>query len=137
MDAASVPREQVEALLDELPPDRLVDVARFLQSLLAENDTRASRSVPPAAQAEDEAVLVEIARRGMSAETAGRLAELRARERSGFLSNGERHELQALEGRAERIDNERVAALLKLSRMRGVEVTELVRALGLASEAAE
>jgi hypothetical protein len=133
MAAASIPREQMIALLDQLPEERWPEVAHALRALLAENDARAAppdRSPAPP----DEAQLVEVARRALSPEAAARLADLRARERAGRLSDGDRAELHALEGRAERIDNERTAALLTLARMRGVHAMEVMRDLGLVAE---
>ena len=135
MSAAPIPREQVIALLDELPPERRPDVVRFLRSLLAENDERrAKAAVEVAGTAQDEARLVEIAKRALPPDVAARLRDLRAREAAGRLSDGDRAELHALEGRADRIDTERTAALLSLAHMRGVEVMDVVLALGLSSE---
>lgn len=131
MSTASNPREQVIALLDALPRDRLPEVVRLLEELRAAGDARPAGEDERAA---DEARLVEIARRALAPQTAVRLYELREREAAGRLSDADRAELRALEGRAERIDTERTAALLALARIRGVEVVEVVRALGLSAE---
>lgn len=140
MATASITREQVKTLLDELPADRLPEVARFVRALLgdAENDTCPPSSAPETERsgaAGDEARLIEIARRTLQPDAAARLRDLRAREAAGRLSNGERTELLALEGRAERIDTERTMALLALARIRNVDVAEVVRDLGLSGEA--
>jgi hypothetical protein len=131
MATASIPREQVIALLDELPQDRWPEAVRLLRSLIADSDARKEQRerVHP-----DEARLVEIAQRALSPEAAGRLHELRVREAAGRLSNGDRAELHVLEARAERIDMERTTALLSLARIRGVHVMEVVKDLGLAQE---
>lgn len=133
MAAAPVPREQVIALLEELPPEQWSDVVRFLRSLIAEKDAQRGPAERARAAAE-EARLVEIAQRALPPDAAARLRDLRDRERANRLSNGDRAELHALEGRAERIDMERTAALLALARIRGVDVNEVVRDLGLSSE---
>jgi hypothetical protein len=134
MSAAPPPREQVMKLLDRLPPDRWPDVVRYLRSLLIESETGQVRPEARGAGADEEGRLVEIARRRLPPEAAARLRDLRARETAGLLQNADRAELHALEGRAERIDTERTAALLRLARIRGVNVSEIVRAAGLQSD---
>lgn len=135
MSAAPGSREQVLALLDELPPDRWPDVVRLLRSLVVENDVL--RAQPEAEKIEappEEARLIESARRSLGPGDEARLRDLQSREEAGRLSNGDRAELRVLEGRADRIDMERTTALLKLARIRGVDVVEVVKDLGLRAD---
>lgn len=135
MSAAPGPREQVLALLDELPPDRWPDVVRLLRSLVVENDV--VRALPGAEEvrpAPEQAWLIESARRSLGPDDEARLRDLQSREEAGRLSDGDRAELRVLEGRADRIDMERTAALLKLARIRGVDVMEVVKDLGLRAD---
>lgn len=120
MATGTVARQDIVAMLEELPNDLLPEVVRFLQALKPRAISTRS--------AQEEALL-ETARKRLPPATERRLHDLRALHEEGRISSEERTELLALIDRVEQEDAERAAAIVALARLRGVPVSEVLREL--------
>jgi hypothetical protein len=125
---ATVAREQVIDLIEDLPNEALPELVRFIEFLRFRSgkDERAPAS-------DKEAALTAIARRRLPPEDQRRLSDLRTWKEERPLTPEEHAELLAYVERVEREDAERAEALLELSRLRKMPVGALMAALGLES----
>ena len=124
---ATVAREQVIELIDDLPSESLAELVRFIEFLRFRSGHEKS-----ARAAEAEAPLRAIALRRLPPEDERRLSFLRARKDEGRLLPEEHAELLAYVDRIEREDAERAQALFDLARLRNVPIRTLMTSLGLA-----
>lgn len=113
--AADIRKRAIE-LIEQLPPERLAAVVHLLE--LLSDPTQAD--VP-------EAALVEIIQRRLPADQQKRLEELRDRCEWGELTLDEQQELIQYEDRLEQWRVERLAALMELAKLRGVDLLTLNR----------
>lgn len=126
---ATVAREQVLDLIEDLPNESLQELVRFIEFLRFRG---AQEAKPPAAEAEKP--LLAIIRRRLPPEEQRRLSYLRMRREDGALTPEEHAELLAYVDRVEQEDAERAQALLDLSRLRKVPLTALMTDLGLVTD---
>ncbi len=127
---ATVVREQVLDLIEDLPSESLQELVRFIEFLRFRGDQEAKTPV-----AEAEAPLLAIIRRRLPIEDQRRLSSLRTRKEERGLTSEEHAELLAYVDRVEQEDAERAQALLELSRLRRMPLTALMTDLGLVSDA--
>src|SRR5262245_59622505 len=112
--AASVAREQVIDLIEDLPSEALPELVRFVEFLRWRSGQQKSASSD-----ETEANLMAIALHRLPPEDQRRLDFLRARTEEGKLTPEEHEELLGYVERVEREDAERARALVKLAGIRG------------------
>lgn len=103
------------------------ELDRFVADLLA---LRAQRAAPRLAPAET-ALLLRI-NRGLREDQRTRYEALREKLSEGTLAEAEHAELLRLTEEIERLQTERVAALIELARLRGKKLHELMQELGIA-----
>lgn len=127
---ATVAREQVIDLIEDLPSESLQELVRFIEFLRFRGGQEAKM---PAAAAE--APLLAIIRRRLPPEEQRRLSALRESKEERALTPEEHAELLAYVERVEQDDAERAQALLELSRLRKTPLAVLMTDLGLASDA--
>lgn len=120
MAIGTVARQDVVAMLDDLPSDLLPEVVRFIQGL--------KPRARPARSAQEDS-LVEAARKLIPADVERRLSALRVLQEEGRLSEEDRVELFSLIDRVEKYDAERAAAMIDLARLRGVPVKDVLQEL--------
>jgi hypothetical protein len=127
-----MPTLHVEA---QVSPDELLeavdqlgtaDLELFVSRVLALRARRAAPSLPP----EEAALLLQI-NQGLPAELRDRLALLQAKSEDESLTPGEHAELLALVPPVEALELQRIEALSKLARLRGVPLTALMDDLGI------
>ena len=80
---------------------------------------------------EEEAALLTRSLQGLPSDLRTRLNELRAKREDGSITDAEYEELTQLALRAEELHAERMEALLRLSRLRGLTLPALLDQLGL------
>ena len=127
---ATVAREQVIDLIEDLPSESLQELVRFIEFLRFRGGQQAKAPV-----VEAEAPLMAIIHRRLPPEDQRRLSALRAGKEERSLTPEEHAELLAYVERVEREDAERAQALLDLARLRKVPLVALMNDLGLASDA--
>lgn len=127
---ATVAREQVLDLIQDLPSESLQELVRFIEFLRFRG---AQEAKTPSAEAE--APLLAIIRRRLPPEEQRRLSSLRERKEETALTPEEHAELLAYVDRVEQDDAERARALLELSRLRKMPLAVLMTDLGLVADA--
>ena len=128
---ATVAREQVIDLIEDLPSESLQELVRFIEFLRFRGGQGPTRTSVPDA----EAPLLAVIRRRLPPEDQRRLTALRADKEERPLTPKEHAELLAYVERVEREDAERAQALIDLSQLRKVPLAVLMTDLGLASDA--
>ena len=83
-----------------------------------------------------EADLIRLIRDAVPPAVQRRYDELKARRRAGTLTEAEHQEFLRLIDLVEQLDAQRVEHLLQLARLRGVSVSQVMAALGLAAPSA-
>ena len=122
MTTQTLTRQQVIQMVNELPGDTLSEVIEFLEFLRFKKDHRADARL-----SDDEAALLAVIRRHLPAEEQQRLSHLRGKNEVGLITPTERRELLAFVERVEQEDAERAEAMVKLARLRGQPLAEIVR----------
>ncbi|MBE9008643.1 hypothetical protein IQ250_00235 [Pseudanabaenaceae cyanobacterium LEGE 13415] len=102
-------RQRAIELIQHLPPERLSDVVRWLESL------------------DEETALITIIQRRLPPNEQQRLEELRDRSEQDTLSEAEQLEFIAYADRLEQQNVERLEALIKLAQLRNVDLPTLNR----------
>lgn len=102
------------------------DLERFVGDVLA---LSARRRAPVLSQTESDLLLV--INRPLPPELAGRSAHFREKLRAGQLSDAEHAEALLVSEEIEKLQVERVAALVELARLRGVPLPQLMAELGI------
>lgn len=115
-------RQKVIEMIDQLPADRLLEVAQFVEFLRYKSTQ--TNVVPPS-----EAVLLAVVNRGLPPADQTRVSQLRDKQQSGRLTEAEHTELLAYVDRVEREDAERAEALVELARLRGISLEALLSQL--------
>jgi hypothetical protein len=95
---------------------------------------RAQRAVEAGALAEPD--LIRLIREAVPPAVQRRYDQLKARRRSGTLTEAEHQEFLRLIDLVEQLDAQRLEHLLQLARLRGTPLTEVMADLGLATPAA-
>jgi len=115
--------EQIISAVSQLSLPELEQVFDRILALQAERKA-------PRPSAEEPALLAR-ARQGLPAELRERLSALRAKREDETINDAEYEELTRLTLEAEELHAERMAALVKLARLRGVTLPALMDQLGL------
>lgn len=108
-------RQRAIELIQQLPPERLTDVVHWLESL------------------DEETALIAIIQRRLSPNEQQRLDELRDRSEQDTLSEAEQLEYIAYADRLEQQNVDRLEALIKLAKLRNVDLPTLNRQFCLES----
>jgi hypothetical protein len=103
-------RQRAIDLIQQLPPERLNDVVHWLESL---------------SETDEETTLIEIIQRQLSPDEQQRLNQLRDRSEQNTLSDSEQREFIAYADRLEQQHIERLEALIKLAKIRKVDLPTL------------
>jgi hypothetical protein len=102
-------RQRAIELIQQLPPERLDDVVHWLESL---NTT-------------EETALIETIQRQLSPQDQQRLNELHDRSEQSLLTEAERQEYITYADRLEQQNLDRLEALIKLAKLRNIDVPTL------------
>ncbi len=111
-------RQRAIELIQQLPPERLNDVVHWLEAL---------------SKTDEEAALVEIIQHQLPPNEQQRLIELRDRNESDILTEAEHREYIAYADRLEQQNVERLEALIKLAKIRNIDLPTLNRQFRLES----
>jgi hypothetical protein len=120
---AELSRNDLIKAVNQLDPDEL---NRFVSEVLLLRAKRQGPTIPASA-----AQLLLRINQGLPEDLAHRHRELMAQRDATLLGQGELAELLRLTGQAEAIEADRVAALAKLARSRGVSLDQLMSDLGI------
>ena len=115
-------RQRAIALLEQLPGESLVRAVEFLETLSHEALQKSE-----ATQEASEAGLLEIIQRRLPPEDQKRLAYLRQRNEAEEITDTEHQELLGYIDRVEQMDVERAEALIKLAKLRQVDLVVLIQ----------
>jgi hypothetical protein len=110
-------RQHAIALLNQLPHNKLIAVVQLLEVL--------AESVPQTPANPEEAQLLEIIQWHLASTEQARLDDLRDRCEWGELSEAEHQELIRYEDQLEQHRVERLEALMKLARLRNLDLATL------------
>lgn len=114
-------RSYAIALIEQLPPERLMAVVQLLEFLAEPPQQVVSNS--------KEAALFQVIQRRLPADEQERLEELRNRCEWGELTEAEHYELIQYEDLLEQQRVERLEALMKLAKLRNIDLITLNRQL--------
>lgn len=103
-------RQRAIDLIQQLPPERLGEAVRWLESLN---------------HSDEETALIEIIQRRLPPDDQQRFEQLRDRSECGTLSESERQEFIAYADRIEQQNVERLQALMKLAKIKNVDLPTL------------
>jgi hypothetical protein len=123
---AKVSRQQLLEAAAAMPSPEL---DQFIDELM----TARARQYAPSLPAEEAALLERINRCGLSPSGWERFHDLLARRQVEAITEAERSELLQLVDRLEELNAERIEALARLSKLRGVPLPELMETLGIKS----
>lgn len=104
-------RQRAIELIQQLPPERLTDVVHWLESLNTPEET----------------TLIEIIQRRLSPDDQQRLNELHDRSEQGTLTESEQQEYITYADRLEQQNVDRLEALIKLAKLRNIDLPTLNR----------
>lgn len=120
----------VESLLQAVEQLSLPDLENLLSQVMR---VQAKRKAPSLSC--DESRLMLIINQGLSYEKQMRFDELVSKRQDETLTEAEQREFIALITQTEKIDGERLEALIELSRLRGVSLDTLMNDLGIPQSA--
>lgn len=123
---AEVSRKQLLDAVAALPAPEL---DKFIDELM----TARAQQYAPSPPAEEAALLERINRCGLSQPEWQRFHELQGRRREESITEPERKELLQLVDRLEEMNAERMEALARLSKLRGIPLLALMESLGIKS----
>lgn len=115
-------RQRAIELIDKLPKEMLTEAVTLLESL----SLKANQLGDETALGSEEYALLEIIQRYLSLEEQTRLDYLREQNEWEQITEAEHTELLAYEERLEKMNVERVEALIKLAKIRKTDLTTLI-----------
>ncbi|MEW5860031.1 MAG: hypothetical protein AB1861_22025 [Cyanobacteriota bacterium] len=115
-------RQRAIDLVDKLPQELLDEAVNFLESL----SMKANQVREPASSKSEETALLEIIHRRLPAEDRTRLDYLRQKNETSKLTDAEHREILAYVEQVENQDVERAEALIKLAKIRKVDLSTLI-----------
>lgn len=115
-------RKRVIELVEQLPPEMLVEAIDFLEFL----SYKTNRQRKVAESKPEQKALLQIIQRRLPPEEQTRLAHLRQKNEMGELTEAEQGELLAYVERVECEDAERAEALIQLAKIRNVDLATLI-----------
>ena len=116
----------VDEILDGISKLETPDLEKFVEKVLA---LRAKRQVPNLSKQESE--LLKKINRGLPSSAKKRLVSLEIKQSEGTLTEVEHKELLGIIDDLEALNVERVQYLGELARLRGLEIKELMKLLGI------
>ncbi len=116
----------MDEILDGISKLETPELEKFVEKVLA---LRARRQVPNLSKQESE--LLKKINRGLPLSAKKRLVSLELKQSEGTLTEAEHHELLGIVDDLETLNVERVHYLSELARLKGLEVKELMKQLGI------